>query len=295
MPYPTGSVRLSAPVGVGAPTDTFGTHYDYLGVGGFRSVADSTEMIAITPLRRRKGMLVYKIDNATIYKYMSDDETDINTVQTSSSETTGWVPLSFGGASLPTFSNGKFLKSGTAAVTWESIAISDVTDLQTTLNAKLASSVATTTYAPIASPTFTGTVSGITKAMVGLTNVNNTSDLDKPVSTATQTALDAKLNITASTATGGGGTTALTFSGTDTIYGTVLVPKTGDITTSITSAKVGVTHIVIHASSGTVNITAVNGTLSKLSGSGNYSTTETNVIFFTCIDGSNVIYSINQI
>lgn len=43
--------------------------------------------------------------------------------------------------------------------------------------------------APLASPTFTGTVSGITKTMVGLGNVDNTSDANKPVSTATQTAL----------------------------------------------------------------------------------------------------------
>lgn len=46
--------------------------------------------------------------------------------------------------------------------------------------------------APIDSPAFTGTVSGITKAMVGLGNVDNTSDAAKPVSTATQTALDLK-------------------------------------------------------------------------------------------------------
>jgi len=46
--------------------------------------------------------------------------------------------------------------------------------------------------APLASPTFTGTVSGITKSMVDLSNVDNTSDAAKPVSTATQTALDAK-------------------------------------------------------------------------------------------------------
>jgi hypothetical protein len=50
--------------------------------------------------------------------------------------------------------------------------------------------------ANIESPTFTGTVKGITKAMVGLSNVDNTSDIDKPVSTATQTALDVKANIT---------------------------------------------------------------------------------------------------
>ena len=48
--------------------------------------------------------------------------------------------------------------------------------------------------APIASPTFTGTVSGITKAMVGLGNVDNTSDANKPISTATQAALDGKAN-----------------------------------------------------------------------------------------------------
>ncbi len=48
--------------------------------------------------------------------------------------------------------------------------------------------------APIDSPTFTGTVAGITKAMVGLGSVNNTSDLAKPISTATQEALDTKVS-----------------------------------------------------------------------------------------------------
>lgn len=51
--------------------------------------------------------------------------------------------------------------------------------------------------APIASPTFTGTVSGINATMVGLANVNNTADIDKPISTATQTALDLKASSTA--------------------------------------------------------------------------------------------------
>jgi hypothetical protein len=48
--------------------------------------------------------------------------------------------------------------------------------------------------APIDSPTFTGTVSGITKEMVGLGSVNNTADLAKPISTATQEALDTKVS-----------------------------------------------------------------------------------------------------
>jgi hypothetical protein len=56
------------------------------------------------------------------------------------------------------------------------------TATQTALNLK----------APLASPTFTGTVSGITSTMVGLGNVDNTSDANKPVSSATATALALK-------------------------------------------------------------------------------------------------------
>lgn len=64
--------------------------------------------------------------------------------------------------------------------------------IQTQLDAK----------APIANPTFTGTVSGVTKSMVGLGNVDNTADADKPISSATQTALDAKLALAGGTMTG---------------------------------------------------------------------------------------------
>lgn len=56
--------------------------------------------------------------------------------------------------------------------------------------------------APLASPTFTGTVGGITKDMVGLANVDNTTDANKPVSTATQTALNLKANLASPTLTG---------------------------------------------------------------------------------------------
>jgi hypothetical protein len=63
--------------------------------------------------------------------------------------------------------------------------------------------------APINNPTFTGTASGITKAMVGLSNVDNTSDINKPISTLQQTSLDGKVSTsvtinTASGLTGGG-------------------------------------------------------------------------------------------
>ena len=44
------------------------------------------------------------------------------------------------------------------------------------------------------SPNFTGTVGGINKSMIGLSAVDNTTDADKPISTAAQTALDIKVN-----------------------------------------------------------------------------------------------------
>ena len=75
-------------------------------------------------------------------------------------------------------------------------------DLATTLGTFLTSSSAQATYARLASPAFTGTVSGITKAMVGLGNVDNTRDASKPVSSATQAALNLKANSASPTFTG---------------------------------------------------------------------------------------------
>jgi hypothetical protein len=73
--------------------------------------------------------------------------------------------------------------------------------LTTLVGTKLSSATAASTYAPIASPTFTGTVNGVTKAMVSLGNVDNTADASKPISTATQSALDAKLAISTASST----------------------------------------------------------------------------------------------
>ncbi|MHA8093817.1 hypothetical protein ACMH5Q_02865 [Aquirufa lenticrescens] len=80
------------------------------------------------------------------------------------------------------------------------------TATQTALDMKISTATFSTTVAtkanitdlelkaPIESPTFTGTVSGITKAMVGLSNVENTADLAKPISMLTQIALDSKVS-----------------------------------------------------------------------------------------------------
>lgn len=63
-------------------------------------------------------------------------------------------------------------------------AVSTVAGLQAVLDSK----------APLNSPTFTGEVLGVSKAMVGLGNVDNTSDASKPISTAGQAALDGKVD-----------------------------------------------------------------------------------------------------
>ena len=72
------------------------------------------------------------------------------------------------------------------------IDISDVSGLQASLDTK----------APLASPTFTGTVNCITNSMVGLGSVDNTADADKPVSSATQDALNLKAPVASPTFTG---------------------------------------------------------------------------------------------
>ena len=89
--------------------------------------------------------------------------------------------------------------------------------------------------ANLASPTFTGTVSGITKAMVGLGNVDNTSDASKPVSTATQTALDLKADST--TVTSHTSNTSNPHSVTKAQVGLGSVDNTSDTTKSVLSAS----------------------------------------------------------
>ena len=82
------------------------------------------------------------------------------------------------------------VSTAVAALTKSSVGLANVDN---TADASKPISTATQTAldlkAPLASPTFTGTVEGITKSMVGLANVDNTADSAKPVSTAQATAI----------------------------------------------------------------------------------------------------------
>jgi hypothetical protein len=133
--------------------------------------------------------------------------------------------------SNPTGNSGSIQVNGTDVVTFDSTGNITATSLAVTstavvtnLNADMLDGQQASYYtglidakAPIASPTFTGTVGGITAAMVGLGNVNNTADTAKPVSTAQQTALDLKANLAGlatqvfSVANGASGNNAVNF------------------------------------------------------------------------------------
>ena len=84
-----------------------------------------------------------------------------------------------------------------------SLTVAEVTGgVAASMDTLLEAKTAVDLKAPIASPTFTGTVAGVTATMVGLGNCDNTSDANKPVSTAQQTALNLKANIASPTFTG---------------------------------------------------------------------------------------------
>jgi hypothetical protein len=75
-------------------------------------------------------------------------------------------------------------------------------------------------------------VAALTKSSVGLANVDNTSDANKPVSTATQTALDLKAPKAAPTFTGTLTAADVTISGNLTVSGTTTTVNTTNFTTS---------------------------------------------------------------
>jgi hypothetical protein len=147
-----------------------------------------------------------KIDNGTI------DEIDLDTSVNKSLELANSALQSFdevdgsrtneiqslsieGSALTLSDSNTITIPSGTDDQTATEVSITDSASLitATTVEGALVENrTAIDAKAPIANPTFTGTVGGITKAMVALGSVDNTTDADKPISTATQAALDAK-------------------------------------------------------------------------------------------------------
>jgi hypothetical protein len=84
-------------------------------------------------------------------------------------------------------------RTGIVTLTKTDVALANVDNTADTAKpVSTAQATALALKAPLASPTFTGTVAGVTAAMVGLGNVDNTADTAKPISTTTATALALK-------------------------------------------------------------------------------------------------------
>ena len=120
--------------------------------------------------------------------------------------------------------------------------------------------------APLANPTFTGTVSGVTASMVGLGNVANTSDASKPVSTAQQSALDLKAPLASPTFTGTvGGVTA-------SMVGLGNVANTSDASKPVSTAQQSALDLKAPLASPTFTGT-VSGVTASMVGLGNVANT----------------------
>ena len=216
------AVYTAGAVGIGTPTPSTAAALDVASTTkGFlppRMSAAQRAAIA-SPVA---GLLVYQTDGtAGLYQFDGAAWSQVGSGSVTS--VTGTAPLAVTGTTAPVVSLAK--ASGTAdgylaatdfaafsATTTGSLkAASNLGDLADKAAARgnlglgsvdntadTAKPVSTATQsaldlkAPLASPTFTGTVTGVTKGMVGLGNADNTADASKPVSSATQTALDLK-------------------------------------------------------------------------------------------------------
>lgn len=213
-------------------------------------VATQAAMLALTAQR---GDVAIRTDTGRTFILATDDPTVL----------ANWKEITAAGAVISVAS-----KTGVVTLVKADVGLANVDD---TSDAAKPISTATQTAlnlkAALASPTFTGTPTlpagtlGLTKTTVGLANVDNTTDAAKPVSTATQTALNLKANLASPTFTG-----------------TVTLPST---TNGLTKTNVGLANVDNTTDAAKPISTA---TQTALNGKANTSHTHTSADI-TAIDG----------
>ena len=137
------------------------------------------------------------------------------------------------------------------------------------------------TIAPVNDPVFTGTVQGVTKGQLGLGNVDNTSDLNKPVSIATQSALNTVIANTNTTLTSHislinghtSGITSLNASVTN------INSQINSLNTSVTNNTSGVTSLNTSVSNINSTLTSQLGLINTANNNISLLTTSTNNTF----------------
>lgn len=150
---------------------------DAMEADGFTSIQKFLEADRATTAPTSLLILGWEYDTGKVYKALGTNEGD-------------WA-LALGGA--PEAHAANHASAGSDPLM---LAQSQITDLTSDLAAKAAAATLTAHTGDTNNP------HGVTKAQVGLGNCENTSDANKPVSTAQQTALNLKANLASPTFTG---------------------------------------------------------------------------------------------
>ncbi len=132
------------------------------------------------------------------------------------------------------------------------------------------------------------TALSLSSSDVGLANVDDTSDANKPVSSAQQTALDLKQNHLWTSLSG----TAIRFD-KNTVYGTTGAPETGNITFVNTAANIGVQVVMFHNNASPPSFGAEFHEMTSVSAG--YTNATLNIIRFQYFDVSNIWYDIQKL
>lgn len=169
---------------------------------------------------------------STTYAYI------LNIVGWNGSEGSGGWPIQ-----LAVGTEGLAYRQATSASAWGSwIKISNLSDMPTNLSQLTNDSdYITSSGAPVQSVAGRTGVISLTSTDVGLANVNNTSDANKPVSTAQQAALNLKANLASPVFTGTPkSVTPTTADNSTNIATTAFVKAQGYITSAGSGAKIAV-------------------------------------------------------
>lgn len=142
------------------------------------------------PWTGESGKMYVALDTNKVYRWSGSAYIEISGSPWSTDAVTEWATNLY-------FTTARVLGTLLAGLSTATNAVITASDSVLSAMGKLQKQITDlwTSKANLASPTFTGTVAGITKAMVGLGSVDNTADTAKPVSTAQQTALDLKANL----------------------------------------------------------------------------------------------------
>jgi hypothetical protein len=274
------------------------TQFQYVPYAQYAKGVDADKLVGIVPVTLggtgvnslagiKTALAIDKINNTSdTDKPISNLTQTALDLKSNAADVTSSLSLKLNKADTSTLSNRIDLKSNASDVATSLDLKANTSDVNTSLGLKLnkadtstlsnridlksnTSDVTTSLAlkAPLASPTFTGTVSGITSSMVGLANVDNTSDVNKPVSTAAQTALDLKAPLAsptftgtamAPTATAGTNTTQIAttafVTGAITTANATNANSTGDVT-SVGNATTIVTNAITTAKIAAANVT----------------------------------------